>query len=217
MNLLKCFGLAIAVSTAPFLLFGAEADRITVTLDPSPPFENVLISFSGMESPDGWGWSGTKDEWRDVGMSFRCPEDSRIERITLSIQKIPVDFLGKSRFLLRIYKTPQMGVTPESGELVYSGRGELELVRGDGGAYITLTLGADLPVDSGEVYTFLLSWEDEAPFHLVVFNNNTGYTDGQVWYRNGRGGGELEHLSRQTDQPGLVFYVQKSPRQNQPR
>lgn len=201
--------LLLLVSLLALGAWRAEAASVAVDLAATPPSENILFSFTGEENPDGWGWIGIPDEWRDMGMSFRSQQDGAIQSITLRIQKVPSDFLDKSGFVLRIYETQVLGETPESGKLIYSGKGELALTQNDRDSYIKLTLGENVPVASGALYTFILSWEAEAPFNYIVFHNNTGYRDGQVWYRPGRTGTEWSHLS-QSDQPGLVFYVQES-------
>lgn len=194
-----------------FLFFSstlrAEIGQVSVEWNPSPPTEAVLFSFDGADEGRGMGWPGLEEEWRDLGMSFRSPADSLMQKITLQLQKVSMPFMGDSKFNLRIYVTQALGEAPEAGELIYEGQGEIGPDENDQGQFLTLIL--DQPVDllSGGLYSFVLSWEDAAPYQLLIFNVRRDYLDGQMWIRQGRDG-EFTNVG-QADRPGITFYVQQ--------
>lgn len=195
----------------------AEPGLVTVELNSAPPTEAVVFSFGDGEElgDDGWGWIGTEEEWRDMGMSFRSPADTTMQKITLHLQRVPMPFLASAKFNLRIYKTGAVGEKPDTGELVYEGKGELSPHANDRESYLTLILDQPVSLMSGAIYFFILSWEEAAPYQSLIFHVQTQYLDGGLWYQKGRDG-ELTYTG-QTDRPGLEFYVQESQSQPTPK
>lgn len=200
---------AVTLLAASLLSVFADTRKIETDLSEAPPAENVLFSFEAEESPDGWGWVGLEGEWRDIGMSFRAPTDGNIQKITLRIQKVPLNFPDRSEFHLRIFETSEPGQPPSSGELVYAGKGEMMLMQTEMNSYLTFTLGENVPMKTGAIYTFVLSWEKAASHQMVIFSNNLDYQNGQTWYRDQKNGNDWKSLT-QSDRPGLLFYIQGS-------
>ena len=209
---------AVAVITLSLLSTHVATAEIQVALSGTPPSGETLFSFEGKTTGEAWGWTGIDDEWRDIGMSFRSSKAGQIDRITMHIQKISYgNFAKKSGFSLRIFETQSLEQPPETGKLVYAGKGEIALTEGDRDKYLTFTLDKKVPIAAGAVYTYLLSWDGKAPYNVIVFHSRGDYGDGRAWFREGGSWagrraagaalGEWEYLD-QPDKPGLVFFIQ---------
>ncbi len=184
-----------------------ETDSVTTELIQDMPSAGVMVSFGGADYTDGWGWIRIDEEWRDIGMSFRAPSDGSFDTITLRIQKVPAGIPAGTEFKLEVFETNALGDLPDSGVLVFEGRGTLDISPDDNHLYLALKLPQKVPVSPEMIYTFLLSFVTADPSHHIIFENNIGYQNGQSWYRSEQTQGTLKALN-QSDKPGLVFAIQ---------
>lgn len=185
----------------------ASVGTITVSVDRAPPSEAILYAFdAASDTPRVWGWMGTANAWRDIGMSFECHDESEIGALTLHIGSLPAAFTEPRGFTLRLYEGRKVGEAPNPDDAIYTAQGTLILEKGDSEAYLRFELDRGVPAQAGLVYTFLLSWDEPSPSQVVGFQIIQNYSRGRAWYRDEKDGA-VKFLSGR-ESPGLEFFVQ---------
>jgi len=208
-GVLAMLALAMLASVGGSAARAEGVGAVQVEMLDAPPASSILYSFDGDDQPGGWGWIGTSSAWRDVGVSFQSPSDSKITAITLKVNMVKIQFVDQAKFSLSIYETRNLGEVPDLSAPIHVGKGEILLNKGDDEYYVRFAFDQPVPVQEGAVYTFLLSWDDAAAYQIVAFRTCLSYEGGRMWYRDGREG-KLKHLT-QSDRPGLTFFVEHSP------
>lgn len=201
---LKKMALSVSCLVLPLLSGFAQEEVVQVELLGNAPAENLIAAFDGPEA-DGVGWFREAGEWKDLGFSFRSPADSEFQKVTLRIQAVRGDFQQEARFRLDVYENVASGENPADGKLVYSGSGQLAVRQSDIEMYLSFTLGKPVPLISGNSYTVVLSWEEDAP--VIVFQANPAYTEGFIWYRTEGTEGRLIHVTESV-RPGVTHFIQ---------
>jgi hypothetical protein len=181
----------------------AQDDSVQAQLQGDAPKENVITFFDG-DAADGVGWHRDAEEWKDVGFSFKAPDDAEMRKVTLRMEAIRASFQKESRFRIEIFENATSGENPADGKRIYSGTGLLALQESDRGMYLSFALAEPVPLHSGDHYTVVLSWEEEAP--VVVFQSNPSYNDGFIWLRSPATEGRLVHVS-ETVRPGFTHFI----------
>jgi hypothetical protein len=183
---------------------------LEVQLSPNPPeASTVLFSFEGVPGGSmGWMGAGGEGSFRDLGMSFPSPEDGEIRAITVHISGVPKDFLDEAPFTITVFQTQKANMVPQEHEALVTEQGKVRLTGTDVQSYMTFVLDEPVPVEKGASYSFLLAWQETAPYQIVALSLFKPYKDGMLWQRRVPGG-PLRYGGDST-KPGLVFYVQRT-------
>lgn len=187
---------------------GLAEPVVRVEVVSATPAENALAAFTGEDEPDGWGWLRTENEHREIALSFICGEDGQVGVLYLKMQRVPATFLGESAFRLRVFRTESLEENPVHGELVFEGNGLISLTEADGTAWLSLSLPEPIPATAGSVLTFCFDFEQPEEYNVVVFETQSGFTEGRIWFREA----DAEHQDfirvPGEQRPGIVFFTE---------